>query len=169
MHRKSRFFRVGFQEHLSAICFSIPACLVGESWFQNLLGLVEAAATMEGTVDWRAVTKTVLRSQPPRAIDVPDMCAFVQKWGGMPSGSLVKELGPLLNHYMPSHRVVAGAFFKQLSELRFSFDELPAFVIQAILFRQVVATAHIHDCVSPYITRADLAGLLKKEKRQLKH
>eukprot|EP00959_Pyramimonas_sp_CCMP1952_P186341 3896620-Pyramimonas_sp.AAC.1 len=65
----------------------------------------------------KAVTKKVLQSQPPRAMGIPDMVDYIIKWGGMPSGGLIKELSPLLNHYVPSDRVMSGLFFKQLAEL----------------------------------------------------
>eukprot|EP00959_Pyramimonas_sp_CCMP1952_P185471 3878257-Pyramimonas_sp.AAC.1 len=59
--------------------------------------------------DFKEVAKKVLKSQPPRAVDVPDMVEYVKKWGGMPSGGLIKEPTPLLNHFVPSDRVVSGS------------------------------------------------------------
>ena len=67
--------------------------------------------------DWKTVATKVLQSQPPRAMRVQHMVEYIIKWGGMPSGSLIKELSPLLNHHMPADRVVPGAFSKHLAEL----------------------------------------------------
>ena len=55
----------------------------GESWVQNLLKITtEAGKYTNKNPDWRAVSKTVIRTLPPRAGDVPDMAAYVQVWGG---------------------------------------------------------------------------------------
>eukprot|EP00959_Pyramimonas_sp_CCMP1952_P086881 1817561-Pyramimonas_sp.AAC.1 len=70
------------------------------------------------------------------------MVDYIIKWGGMPSGGLIKELAPLLNHCVPSDRAVSGLFFKQLAELKFPIDCAPAHVVNAVLFRHAAA----EDC-----------------------
>ena len=94
----------------------------GESWLQNLLNIVDEASTFTTNVDWAKVTNTVLQSSPPRMEDIPDMVAYIRKWGGMPSGMFVKELADLCKIYMPTNRVVSGAFFKTLADLKFDLD-----------------------------------------------
>ena len=116
--------------------------------------------------DWKAVAKKVLKSQPPRAMDVPDMVDYIIKWGGMPSGGMIKELSPLLNHYVPSDRVVSGSFFKQLAELKFPIDCMPAHVVNAVLFRHAAAEDCVRDGFAGYVTKPDLAMLLKPDKRK---
>lgn len=137
----------------------------GETWHQNLLSIVEAASAMGTPVEWKFVVKQVLRSQPPRAKDVPDMAEFVRKWGGMPTGAFIKELTPLLNHFMPSDRIVGGNFFKALCDIKFPYDSMPAHVINAVLFRHAAANDGVCDGFARYITKPDLAILAKPEKR----
>ena len=49
----------------------------GESWVQNLLKITtEAGKYTNKNPDWRAVSKTMIRTLPPRAGDVPDMTAL---------------------------------------------------------------------------------------------
>ncbi|CAK0857291.1 unnamed protein product [Prorocentrum cordatum] len=137
----------------------------GETWFQNLLSIIDVASSMGAQPDWKAVAKKVLKSQPPRAMDIPDMVDYIIKWGGMPSGGLIKELAPLLNHYVPSDRVVSGLFFKQLAELKFPID-CPAHVVNAVLFRHAAAEDCVRDGFAGYVTKPDLAMLSKPDKRQ---
>ncbi|CAK0863772.1 unnamed protein product [Prorocentrum cordatum] len=138
----------------------------GETWFQNLLSIIDAASSMGAQPDWKAVAKKVLKSQPPRAMDIPDMVDYIIKWGGMPSGGLIEELAPLLNHYVPSDRVVSGLFFKQLAELKFPTGCMPAHVVNAVLFRHAAAEDCVRDGFAGYVTKPDLAMLSKPDKRQ---
>eukprot|EP00959_Pyramimonas_sp_CCMP1952_P426010 8923051-Pyramimonas_sp.AAC.1 len=59
------------------------------------------------------------------------MVERIAKWGGMPSGSLIRELSPLFNLCAPSGRVVPGAFFAQLAELKSPVDSTPARAVNA--------------------------------------
>ncbi|CAK0870316.1 unnamed protein product [Prorocentrum cordatum] len=138
----------------------------GETWFQNLLSIIDVALSVGAQPDWKAVAKKVLKSQPPRAMDIPDMVDYIIKWGGMPSGGLIKELAPLLNHYVPSDRVVSGLFFKLLAELKFPIDCMPAHAVNAVLFRHAAAEDCVRDGFAGYVTKPDLATLSKPDKRQ---
>ncbi|CAK0886599.1 unnamed protein product [Prorocentrum cordatum] len=137
----------------------------GETWYQNLLSIVDAASSMGPQPDFKEVAKQVLKSQPPRAVDVPDMVECVKKWGGMPSGGLIKELTPLLNHFVPSDRVVSGSMFKALADLKFPIGAMPAHVINAVLFRHAASEDNVCDGFARNVTSKDLATLSKPEKR----
>ncbi|CAK0910872.1 unnamed protein product [Prorocentrum cordatum] len=137
-----------------------------ETWFQDLLSIIDVASPMGAQPDWKAVAKKALKSQPPRAMDIPDMVYYIIKWGGMPSGGLIKELAPLLNHCAPPDRVVSGLFFKQLAELKFPIDCMPAHVVNAVLFRHAAAEDCARDGFAGCVTKPDLAMLSKPDKRQ---
>ena len=49
----------------------------GESWVQILLKVVEEVNQSTGPFNMDSVVRNVLRSQPPRAQDVPDMASYV--------------------------------------------------------------------------------------------
>ena len=44
------------------------------------------------SIKFDQIKKSVLKTQPPRSQDVPDMVEYVAKWGGLPSGVIIKEL-----------------------------------------------------------------------------
>ena len=140
----------------------------GESWVQNLLKIAtEAGKYADKNPDWRAVTKNVIRTLPPRAGDVPDMVAFVQVWGGMPTGVFIKELSALLHQHMPSNRVVSGTFLKQLAELKFSAKAMPAHMVNAILFVHASADECVQDHFARFITKGDLQTIMSDKKREV--
>ena len=112
-----------------------------------MLKIMEEAKKYEGKgdPDWKTVTKSVLKTQPPRVQEIPDMVAYCKIWGGYPDGKFVKALSALLSQFMPSTRLVSGQFFKTCAELKFPLDALPSHLINAILFVHAQATSGVTD------------------------
>ena len=84
------------------------------SFVQVLLQIVDEAKKFKGDIDLGQVQKAVLKTQPPRPGDVGDMCAWVKKWGGLPTGVFLQNIAKMLSSAMPSDRVVSGTFFAPL-------------------------------------------------------
>ena len=109
---------------------------------------------------WAAVQKKVLQSQPPRQVDIPDMTDYVRVWGGMPSGSFVRDLGPLMSHFVPPDRIISGDIFKRLSLLKFlATEELPAHVVNCVLFLHAASKTHVCDNFARFVTKGDITNL----------
>ena len=111
-------------------------------------------------IDLDKVKKTVLKSQPPRAEDVPFMADYVKRWGGLPQGKFIKELAMLLRQSMPAGRIVNGSFFQQASAMKFPVAQQPADFINALLFAHAAADNHVRDNMSQYITKGDLNAVV---------
>ena len=129
----------------------------GESWHQMLLKVVNSAKEQAPKYDWKQIKKSVLRSQPPRPQDVPDMIDWVAKWGGLPSGLHVKELSEVCAAFVPSDRVVPGSLFKAIFDLKCPIDSLPAEFMAALVYTCAVKNTQIQDGVSRYIKGADVS------------
>ena len=145
--------------------------MIGESWQQILLKIVDECSRQRdraGNIDFRAVKAQVLKSQPPRMGDVPDMVDFVKVWGGLPSGYFVKELCDLCTN-IPSDRVVSGTFFKSLANLKDSFTAktLPTHLINAIIFAHASRDEQVQDGIARYITKGEISSIGNKDKRDI--
>ena len=105
----------------------------------------------------------VLKSQPPRAHDIPDLVGFVQHYGGLPTGFFVKELNDLVVT-IPSERVASGQFFKWLTDLhkQFPAHQISSHFVNAVVFAHVRADTNIQDGICRYITKADITSLGSK-------
>jgi len=66
------------------------------------------------TPNMKEIKRNALKSQPPRPQDVSDMADFVRKWGGLPSGMLIKERSELANIFVDPDRIVSGSFLMDL-------------------------------------------------------
>ena len=106
----------------------------GETWVQNLLNIIDEASKFSScsTVYWMKIKKKVTQSSPPRVEDIPAMCDFVQKWGGMPTGMFVHDLASLCKQVKTN--IVSGNFFQALANLKFPVDVLPAHLVNAVVF-----------------------------------
>ena len=62
------------------------------------------------------------------------MADFVRKWGGLPSGLLIKELSELANIFVDPDRIVSGQFFKWLYDVALPTSNLPGEFITALVF-----------------------------------
>lgn len=139
----------------------------GETWVQNLLQIhAECSKYPEGKLKLDQVKKAVLRSQPPRAEDVPIMADYVQRWGGLPSGAFLKELATLLAAFMPSTRVVNGNFFEEVVKMKFPVDQQPAEVVNALLFTHACTDKEVRDNIAHFITRADINTIASEANRK---
>jgi hypothetical protein len=139
----------------------------GESWMQNLRKLAEEASAYKGKVDMVACQKNVLKSQPPRAADVPAMGKYLVAWGGLPSGVHVNELCDSLSYFMPTGRIVSGTFFDAMAQLRFPVDFIPSHLVNAFLFTHAAKDHGVQDNIARYITKPDLFQLQNVKKAQL--
>ena len=140
----------------------------GQTWVENLLTIVKEVNKRSGPVDWPSVTKAVLRSQPPRRHDIADMCDYVRMWGGLPSGNFVKDLAEMLKFTMPSDRVVVGSFFKMLADMKFNMDELPAHVVNALLYTHASSHEMVVDKVARHINKMDVAYIASDKNKMVK-
>lgn len=141
----------------------------GESWPQLLCKIAQACEVQknkDGDVDIKKVQLQVIKSQPPRAHDVPDMVEFVRVWGGLPSAFHVNEMSKMSQTF-PSDRVVSGSFFKWLAQLResFSVQAMPSFFVNAVLYVHASSMDGVQDDIARYITKQEVAMLGNKLKR----
>ena len=141
----------------------------GESWHQQLLKIVDECSRHKDAarqIDFNAVKKQVIKSQPPRAADVPNLVDFVRVWGGLPSGSHMRELSELCT-LIPSDRVVSGSFFKSLAKLKDEFPgkSLPTTFINSVLYVHAQADENVTDGFSRFITTGEVSSFASKDKR----
>ena len=124
--------------------------------------------TTDGDINFQAVTRQVIKSQPPRIGDVADMVSYVRFWGGLPSGVFIKDLSQLCLS-MPSDRIVAGSFFKWLADLQVQFptNSLPSHFINAMLYVHAQAKENVQDGIARYIQKAEVAQIANKSKRDI--
>ena len=119
----------------------------GESWLSNLLNIISetgvSASQHEGNADFKAVTRSLLKTQPPRYEDIPDMVEYVKVYGGLPSGVFIKNLAIVSRHFMPTGRIVSGSFFKMLADihLKFGTSTQPAHLVNAVLLTHMCHAA----------------------------
>ena len=132
----------------------------GENWHSLLMKIVNEASKTFPKIDWKQVKKAVLKSQPPRPQDVPDMVDFVAKWGGLPTGTFVKQLSELCSVFVPSERTVAAKFFSDLSALKFPAAEMPADFVAAFFFTHVNSKEKVQDGQARYLQGSDISDAL---------
>ena len=140
----------------------------GESWPQILCKILHECGTQKdehGDIAFRQVQVQVIKSQPPRAQDVPDMTEYVRVWGGLPTGSHIHELN-LLSSLLPSDRIVSGSFFKWLTSLRHSFsvENMPSHFINAVLFCHAASNEGVVDDFARFLSKGDVSSLGSKSK-----
>lgn len=132
----------------------------GESWIQNLLKTVDTYSKLYGSADDRApatkaeenkVAKVILQSEPPRRDDVSDIVAFCFKWGGLPTGSFVRQLTDEFTACVPSERIVSGSVFRKLASLKYPPNQLPAHFINAALLTHAEASEQVQDGYARFI------------------
>ena len=145
----------------------------GESWTQNLLQIVEAykqcianPTVSKSKIDAMYLAKVVLKSDPPRADDVPDLVAYCLKWGGLPDGIFVKRLSELIKAHVPSDRLVSGSFFRKLADLKFPPSEFVPEFMNAVVFTHAAANTLVTDKYARYITLGECDQMGSKNKRQ---
>jgi len=117
-----------------------------------------------GQIDFNAVKKQVIRSQPPRVADIPDLVEYCRVWGGLPTGVFVDELSTLCAA-LPSDRIVSGSFLKWMANLKNAFPtrDLPSHFVNAVTYAHAQASEGIVDGFSRFITRGEVASIGSKE------
>ena len=137
-----------------------------EHWHQMLMKVVNEAKTYPN-INWKLVKKAVLKTQPPRPEDVPDMADYVAKWGGLPSGTFIKQISELCSVFVPSNeRIVTGGFLKGLADLKFPPNQMPADFIGAAVFVHYNSSVGIVDGVSRYLKASDFSDIFGKGKEK---
>ena len=128
----------------------------GESWGQVLLKVVEEGRNAKDG-NWKNVGAAVMKSQPPRPLDVPSMIDYVKLWGGMPSGMHVTYLVRLVS-LTSNATLLDKTIFSAFSGLKYkAVDGLPTHFITAA----VVATATAEDAEMKPLTVSEIRGLDK--------
>ena len=112
----------------------------------------------------------MLVSQPPRALDVPDMVSFVFKWGGLPDGKFIKRLNREFIARVPSDRVISGSVFKTISQFQIPItivEDYPIDFIYAAIITHAVAEEAVADGVfARYITMSESTAMGSEKKRK---
>ena len=140
----------------------------GESWMQNLRKLAqEASVYINRKVDMDTCQKNVLKTQPPRAADVPAMGRYLVQWGGLPSGVHVNDVCDGLAHFMPTERIVVGSFFDELAKLKFPVDSMPSHLVNAFLFTHAAKEHGVTDNIARYISKPDISQLVNPKNKKL--
>jgi hypothetical protein len=139
----------------------------GESWHQMLLKVANAAKAQAPKYDWKQIKKDVLRTQPPRPQDVPDMVDWVAKWGGLPDCQHVRELSELCSASVSSDRVVPGSLFKSMVDIKCTREWMPAEFMASIVYVCAVSDKKIQDGVSRYISHGDVSPIGNKNSTDL--
>lgn len=136
----------------------------GANFVQTLLQVVDEAKsfTKGNTVKWSEVAKKVARAQPARAGDVPSIIEFVKIWGGLPSGSFVRELNEVAKVFVPSERLISPMVFKVLGSLRFSPKEHPAHFVNAAIFTHAASKEGVQDNYARFISKGEFESFATK-------
>ena len=142
----------------------------GEGWPQMLLKIQAKATELKAEcpiVNKDKLIKAVLRSQPPRADDVPDQVAFSQKWSGGSSGVFTKAIVDFCKVMAipPTHHVPAR-YFKALGALDFGVEAQPGIAVNAVL-KRIAASKSIVDGCAQYVTASSVPALASKKKNML--
>ena len=149
---------------ISAALNTVTQVAMGENWHSMLMkitNLIKAAWPSPNMTD---IKKMVIKSQPPRPEDVPDMADFVRKWGGLPEGSFIEEISELANLFCPPHHLVAGSFFKNLYDLPVCPSSMPGEFIAALVFAHAKCEHMVQDNICRNYSKADIAGMMKPDK-----
>ena len=104
--------------------------------------------------------QSLLKSQPPRGEDIPAMVSFVQVFGGLPSGVFVKNLAHMVRHFMPSGRIVPGAFFTNIADIskKIGTNSQPAHLVNAMLLCHACSFWE-QDGFARFITKGDISQI----------
>ena len=98
----------------------------GEGWTQLQSKVVIevglSSKKNKGKVDWVAVEKAVVRSQPPLVKDVGEHMQYIQKWGGGSDGKFIKATNRYIHLRCPANRHVSASFFTWLSKLDITLE-----------------------------------------------
>ena len=129
-----------------------------------------------GRVNYVAVEKAVVRSQPPRVQDVPEHLKYIQKWGGGTDGKFVKSTNKYIALTCASDRCLTASFFAWLAKLDINIsgggddDTTNHFV----LFVHGMVKAHARgpetdgDNVARHLTQGDCQSATQKNKDKVK-
>ena len=148
---------------ISAALNTVSQVALGENWHSMLMKLTNQVQAAWPNPDMKEIKKNVLKSQPPRPQDVSDMADFVRKWGGLPSGLLIKELSELANIFVDPDRIVSGQFFKYLYDVGLQTSNMPGEFITALVFVHAKAQSNVQDGIARYITSKDVTDIPKNK------
>ena len=140
-----------------------------ESEMQILLRIQRSAESMSaqsgGAADWQLLQKGILKRKVPEPDDIPDMIKYVQRWGGGDAGSFIAELNAFHQVFVPSGRVISGATFKAIAELRVGPGELfPIFATALVKTQATCPQNKVNNKVCKFLTQQDIASCEKAKK-----
>ena len=95
--------------------------------------------TVGKKTDWEQVGRSVLKTSPPCAADVPDIISWYKLYGGGTSKTMVPMIGAMFDKHVNANRMVSGSFFKTLGGLKFPADKPPALFLNATLIAHAAA------------------------------
>ena len=157
------------------VCLNV-FCDLGEGWVQvqkkvvNEIG--QSHAKNKGRVDYAAVEKLVVRSQPPRVEDVPETIAYIQKWGGGVDGKFIIDTHKFIHVATDTARHVSVSFFNWLTKLDVplsnpDFDGFALFV-QAMVKAHASGPELAEGQVCRHLSQNDVQSSIGKNKDSVK-
>ena len=149
---------------VSAALNTVSQGAQGENWHSMLLKITNHVKAAWPSPDMLEIKKLVMKSQPPRPQDVPDMADFVRKWGGLPTGNFITELSELCNIYVDPSRIVSGSLFAAFFSLPVKASEMHGEFVNAMVFAHARADTHVHDGICRLYQKPDILSLVKPDK-----
>ena len=146
---------------------------VGEGWTQmhsKIVAESKASAKKTGKVDYKAVERAVVRSNPPRVEDVSVTVDYIRKWGGGIEGSFVKSTNLFMKMCAPNNRHVSAGFFGWLSKLDIpltggGYACFMPFFVQALVKAHVIGDSVVEGTCRN-ISQAEVMSVTGKNKER---
>ena len=130
----------------------------GEGWQQLPKKIQSRMQDNHGKAD--DISRAVLRSQPPHAADVPDMVAYIMKYGTGPFIDDLLAFARVMNIHPSVH--VPGRIFAAAAKVTFGSEHVP-FAINAIM-KRVAASTVVIDGICNDIKATEIQSLHKRTK-----
>lgn len=143
-----------------------------ESEMQILLRIQASARAMSaknnGQVDWLAVQSTILRTRVQSPSDVPDLIRFVQRWGGGDDGYFISDLNDFHQKFVPSGRIISGASFKAVADLKLGPNELVPYFASALIKTQATCPENkVSNRVCAFLRPQDIQSVERSKKPEV--
>ena len=137
------------------------SCLsAGENWSQLLKKISNKIVSGEKNPD--NITRAVLRTQPPHAIDVPAMVAWSLKYSGGTSGYWTSEICSFCaTKGVAPDLHIPGRYFEAITKLDFGLAT-PARAVVAIL-KRLASSTRIVDHLPADFRASDIAAIARQK------
>ena len=140
----------------------------GENMMQILFKVENAVIqhTSGKHTNWDKVLRSILKTAPKCASDVPDMLKWFEKFGGGTSRAFIQTMGYMFDKHVHPARQVSGSIFKALGNLKFAADRpAPAMLVNAILIVHAAAKEHVVDDYARFIKTQEIESVSLGGKR----